>query len=280
MSQSDTLDNNNRASGHCITCNSPLNGEYCYKCGEKTVSDKDYSLKNLLEQALDSFTHLDSKFFKSFYLLLFNPGYLSSAFIKGNRKPFMKPFQIFLICNIIFFIFLSNTDVFRKPSSWWQHIEREWTFSVAQTFKEKSISKNIPQNELAEIYDHQSTTLSKGLIVLFVPFITLLLSTLQYKNKMPFGKHLIFSVHLFSFYLLIMVFWNGIVSLLPVRIFWGTWLIPIEIIFATYFTIAFKKFYHLTWWWTIAKSLLCILAIYFVTGMYRSLISIITLNYI
>jgi Protein of unknown function (DUF3667) len=56
-----------------------------------------------LEDAVDKFTHFDLKIPKSL-LLLFNPGYLTDKFLKGVRKPFANPIQLFLIANVVFFL--------------------------------------------------------------------------------------------------------------------------------------------------------------------------------
>ena len=84
--------NNNK----CINCTTDLKGDYCYACGEKVVSSKDFTIIKLAEQTVDVFTHLDSKLYGTVKSLLFKPGYLSVAYIQGLRKPFMKPFQIFV----------------------------------------------------------------------------------------------------------------------------------------------------------------------------------------
>lgn len=279
MNQPDTSLEAELFAKKCVTCQTILHGDYCHKCGEKKVSEKDFSFNSLVSQALYGFTHLDSKFFKSFKTLLFRPGFLSLAFVKGNRTPFMKPFQIFLICNILFFVFLSNTDVFRKPSSWWFKTEKDLGYPVAQVVKEKCNSQNITESDLSEKYEHNSAALSKSLVIIFLPFIALVLSLLQYKKKMPFGKHVIFTIHLFSFYLLIMVLWNTIVGWLPLRIFWATWALPIAFVFTLYFVVAFKEFYQQSWGNSIIKTLFCTLCLYLGEIIYRAIVSIIALHY-
>lgn len=76
----------------CINCKSKLEGPYCHQCGEKIVTEKDFTIKKLLKQTVDVFTHLDSKIFLTLKFLLLKPGKLSEDYVEGLRKPFMKPF--------------------------------------------------------------------------------------------------------------------------------------------------------------------------------------------
>ncbi len=91
----------------CPTCNHKYEGHYCNNCGEKESHPHDLSLGHLLEDAVDKFTHFDLKIPKSI-LLLFNPGYLTEKFLAGIRKPFANPIQLFLIANVIFFLFYKS----------------------------------------------------------------------------------------------------------------------------------------------------------------------------
>jgi hypothetical protein len=88
----------------CPTCQHQYTGHFCNNCGEKIFHPHDLSLGHLLEDAVDKFTHFDLKIPKSI-LLLFNPGYLTEKFLMGIRKPFANPIQLFLIANVIFFLF-------------------------------------------------------------------------------------------------------------------------------------------------------------------------------
>jgi hypothetical protein len=105
----------------------------------------------------------------------------------------MKPFQIFVICNILFFIFFSEIDIFRTPSKWY----------FQDNFNGVKVMEQV--NEIAILYDKKSSDLAKGLIILLIPFIGLINWLLNIKRKDAYGKHLIMAIHYFSFVLLIAV---------------------------------------------------------------------------
>ena len=59
---------------------------------------------------------MDSRLLRSFRALLFRPGALTTAYLEGPRKPYISPFQLFLLANLLFFAIQSVTrdKVFSK----------------------------------------------------------------------------------------------------------------------------------------------------------------------
>ena len=102
----------------CKNCSLTFEGKYCPACGEKVIENKDFSLTYIFGQAIGMITNLDSKLYNTLKLLFLCPGQLSLYNIQGIRVPYMNPIQIFLISNVIFFIFLSDIDIFSTPSIW------------------------------------------------------------------------------------------------------------------------------------------------------------------
>ena len=151
----------------CNNCHNQHTGNYCNTCGEKKIADSDFSLLTLLSQAFGTITNVDSKLLRTFKLMFQNPGRLSIKYISGIRVPYLKPFQVFLICNLIFFIFLSDTDFFRSPSKWIFN-ENVNFYGTNVMAKVESImqTKNIPLEEVKLEYDRISSNLSKSLLIL------------------------------------------------------------------------------------------------------------------
>ncbi len=181
----------------CINCKAVLHGDYCHVCGEKVVSPTDFSFIKLAEQTVDVFTHLDSKLFKSFKLLLFKPGLLSTIYVEGLRKPFMKPVQIFILVNVLFFILLSDVDIFRKPSSWWFDVTSDMGLNIKAIAERKATELSRPINEIALLYEQKSKSIAKAIVLIFIPLLGLIFSVIFARKKMQIGKHLIFATHFF-----------------------------------------------------------------------------------
>lgn len=184
----------------CQNCGEPLLGKYCYVCGEKITRANDYSFLRMMTDVFEALTNLDAKFFKTFTSLLFRPGHLTNEHIKGRRQPYMKPFQLFLISNLIFFIFLTDSDIFRAPAKW---------FFQSPAVKEKAIIKaemnEMTFNEFSLLYDSKSSSMAKGLIIIIIPLIGFISYVLLYKSKFEYGKHVILAIHQLAFVLLFCV---------------------------------------------------------------------------
>ncbi len=251
----------------CKNCKTELNGCYCHNCGEKTVDEKDFSIKSILNQSLEAITSLDSKIFKTFVALLIKPGKLTVEFVSGRRKSYMQPFQVFVIANLFFFFFLTSSDIFRNPSKWFfQDAE------IAERVNEISAEKNITPKELAKIYDYESGSLAKSAILIMIPFLGLVMWLVNFSKKYLYGKHLIAAVHLFSFLLFFMVLLSFVLKFFPnpnklhVQI-------PVFSAIFVYLIIVQKRFYLDRIFVSIIKSTIETISILIILFAYRDFIS-------
>lgn len=144
----------------CVTCGNQFIVLYCNLCGEKVTSPKDLKMKVLLSQAFGAVTNLDSKFIRSFRLLLANPANPSLLYVQGKRVRYLKPFQVFLLANVLFFIFLSDFDFLRSPSKWF-FSDNYGGFNVNEMVKQIIYNKNLTRAQVAYRYDALSSDLEK-----------------------------------------------------------------------------------------------------------------------
>ena len=264
---------------NCINCKTKLEGPYCYNCGEKIVAEKDFTIKKLLEQTVDVFTHIDSKIVTTIKFLLLKPGKLSEAYVTGIRKPFMKPFQIFILTNILFFLLLSNVDIFRIPSSDLFNEINIYSYNIPKIVKQKIIETNKTKNEIALVYDLKSAILAKTYVIVLIPLLSFVFALLFIRKKLQIGKHIIFSTHLFSFLILIIILWLSLFFFLPKINLDTIYLIkiPLLLFWVLYMGIAIKRFYKSTWLYTIVSTLLGIVAFMIFIDAYRTIISLYSL---
>ena len=251
----------------CKNCKTKLNGRYCHNCGEKTLVEKDFSIRSILKQSLEAITSLDSKIFKTFAALLFKPGKLTREYVLGRRKGYMQPFQVFVLANLVFFLFLTSSDIFRNPAKWY--------FQNPEIQKQVEIlcaAKNITEREFAQIYDNESGSLAKSAVIIVIPFLGLSLWFINIRKKILFGKHLIAATHFFSFLLLFIVFLSFIVAIIPnsnalyVQI-------PIFASIFVYISIVQKTFYLDKIFVSIFKGVLGSVMIIIILFAYRDIIS-------
>jgi len=262
--------------GICKNCKNKFEGNYCNSCGEKVVHDADFSLKKLMSQAFDSITHLDSKLFKTLKLLFFYPGKLSMQFVDGIRIPYMKPFQIFIISNIMFFFIFSNEDLFKYPSSYF-FIENFEGIRVMNKVRQIVQNSDFTESEVAKLYDVKSTNLAKGLLIFLIPLIALISKLFNPKQKLEFGKHIIFSTHFLTFVLLLFGIVGIMTLVIPENFEKKLIIIPLGILIYFYYSTALKNFYHNSNTLSFIKGIFGILSIFILVELYKIFVSALTL---
>ncbi|WP_452225301.1 DUF3667 domain-containing protein [Lacinutrix chionoecetis] len=259
----------------CKNCQNKFSGNFCNSCGEKIISDSDFSIKNLLSQAFGAITNFDSKLLKSFKLMFKNPGSLAKKNITGIRVPYLKPFQIFVICNLIFFIFLSDTDLFRTPSKWL--FNENFNFfgtNVLDKVEDIMRTKNISVEAVKIEYDTISSNLSKSLLILLIPLIALIGVVIN--KKLKFGKHLVFATIYFSQLLLCTTIIYLIVTNLPVPNKWF-FIVPVMLVTFGYYIISIKSFYNKNMLFSSAFGIFGMFIIAIYINLYRTFINLISL---
>src|SRR5690242_9057720 len=88
----------------CPSCGHAFAGKFCSACGEKKVAAHDFTLRHFIEESVEGFTHFDNKLLRTLRSLFFKPGSLTASFESGQRVTYMKPVQLFIISNLVFFI--------------------------------------------------------------------------------------------------------------------------------------------------------------------------------
>ena len=261
----------------CVNCDNTFTGDYCNLCGEKIVSSIDFSLSSMMGQAIGAVTNFDSKIFRSLKLLLFYPGSLSVDNVQGIRVKYMKPFQLFLIANIIFFLFLSDLDLFRTPSIWFFQEDFDG-IKVLQEVRAIIAETGMTQSEIAIEYDKKSSDLAKGLIIFIIPFIALIGKLLHLKKDLEFGKHIIFATHFFAFVLILCVLNNAVIPLFFSDFNKWFFIIPITTFMLIHYIVGIKRFYNNSWIAAILKGVMGVFLINVVIQFYRIGINLISLN--
>ena len=95
----------------CKNCESQFEEtfKFCPECGQQAKEDLTVSV--LFYNTISNYFSFDARFFKSFFPLLFRPGYLSKKFIEGKRLLYLHPAQLYLFVSVVFFFLLTTIVV-------------------------------------------------------------------------------------------------------------------------------------------------------------------------
>lgn len=90
-------------SAACLNCGTPLEGPYCYYCGQP---DRNFMrfFPALLREVVSEALEFDSRFTRTIVPLLFKPGRLTSDYLAGRRFRFTPPIRLYLFSSIVFFL--------------------------------------------------------------------------------------------------------------------------------------------------------------------------------
>ena len=124
----------------CPNCRAPAASPFCPTCGERPVRPFDLSLKGLLAQAAKVSAASTAGLVRSVRALVVRPGSLTQAYVEGRRKPFVGPFQLFVLANLAFFAAqsLSRTKIFSSTLD--SHLHRQDWSELAQAMVARHVA--------------------------------------------------------------------------------------------------------------------------------------------
>ena len=87
----------------CPDCGQVRRTRFCPQCGEEPLHPNDLTLRDLAVKLGQSISSMDGKAVKTFRSLILEPGQLTVAHVRGQRRPFIGPLKVFVIANALFF---------------------------------------------------------------------------------------------------------------------------------------------------------------------------------
>jgi len=208
---------------------------YCHACGEKRLDERDLTLSAFAHYALEAITNADAKLYATLRALFARPGLLTREFVAGRRTPYLGPLQLFIACNLLFFLLLQlgwgtnalTTDlIFHQTQPVYGPLAAERIAERVGPIVERPHGMTFPgwlgqmtpeQRELRERFNEASPRYANSLVFLMVPLFALALRLLR--RRAIFVRELVFSLHFFSFLLLLAI-------LLPLPAYAAGWLAP------------------------------------------------------
>lgn len=188
----------------CPTCNVIVTTPFCAHCGEEPLASRALTLRGVGEKLLHALTSIDARTMRSAWKLLRHPGALTLAWTRGVRKSYVAPFQLFLIANVFFFgvQWLTSENVF--SSSLDSHLHHQDWSALAQSLLARRLEATHTTLEQYEpVFDRAVVLNAKSLILLMTIPFALILPLAFFRERRPFMTHVAFSLHLYTFLLVL-----------------------------------------------------------------------------
>jgi hypothetical protein len=188
----------------CANCADPLAGRFCARCGEKRIGPADHTLRRFAEHFFAAFTNVDGTIFLTVRALLFRPGRLTADYLRGKRKPYIPPLQLFLIANLVFFLLhpligsnTLTTDLHTQLHYTWHHE------TAGELVARRLALRHVTEETYAATFDPAAITLARSLVILLVPVFSLAVMAVHGRQRRHYSAHLVFSLHFGAFWLLL-----------------------------------------------------------------------------
>jgi hypothetical protein len=169
-------------SDYCPSCGAVLSGRYCAQCGERATGRPDLRVRAFLEDALYELANADSRIWRSVRSLFLQPGYLSEEYLAGRRRPWLGPVQLFLICNVTFFVLLQflprHVFTTRLSDHLFAHPYGRWILGM-EARPGVTFRALVEDQEAFRVYANTFNAVTAGpaksLIILMIPGVALIL---------------------------------------------------------------------------------------------------------
>jgi len=87
----------------CANCATPLQGPWCYACGQ-SGEDFHRSILRLCGEVVEGLLHMDGRLWRTLPDLMLRPARLTRAYLEGHRAPQIPPLRLFLVVLLMIFL--------------------------------------------------------------------------------------------------------------------------------------------------------------------------------
>ena len=160
---------------NCPTCKIPVSTLHCAMCGERPIDPRELTIAGMFRQLLRVFSSIDGRLIRSFRTLLRSPGALTTSYLAGQRRVYVRPLSLFLVTNVFFFAVqsLSSTSIVAPPLE--SHLqEQDWSAVASSLVAGQLEARQISLDQLTPLYDQAAILNAKSLVILMVLPFTLL----------------------------------------------------------------------------------------------------------
>lgn len=272
----------------CPSCGHACFLEYCPSCGERRLREEQHTFANGISRILWRIISFDGRLGRTLAKLIIAPGELTTAYVAGQRRPFIGPFQLFLVINVVFFAVQSlGVSVFSLPLNNALHSQ---IFSpIANKLLPHWLSTHsMSLADYTPLYDHMQQIFAKSLVIVMVPLFTVAVAVLT-RPRRAAVVHGVFAIHFYTFLMLFLcalflaleiaftTVYGHVIAISPYS---DDIITGIEfIVCAGYLYIALGRVYALPRLHRLLSSALLMVAALYILYIYRFIVFLVTLQF-
>ena len=176
----------------CKNCGHEFNGRYCNRCGEEVLVPHERSLPLLFRRTFGKVPILDNKFTRTLRFMVTRTGFVALSYIQGRRIPFFDPLAMFLVVNLLYFLFSTNHSY---NSSLRTHMHFQLHNEAATQMVERHLlEEEIDLEDFTLKYDLHAGSVAKIMLICLVVILAVPFWIANYASGLFFRDHLIVSM--------------------------------------------------------------------------------------
>lgn len=267
----------------CPSCGALLTGEFCSTCGQERIHPSRETLRGFIRSSLAALSPVDGRALISLRDLFRRPGLLTREFIAGRRQTYLPALQLFLLCNLVFFVLggsMGNRMFTQSLNS--QTNLQIYSPLARDMVRDRMTGDDAPDyRELSARFDVVSDHYARALVIIMVPFLALVVGMLEYRRGRAL-HHVVFALHYLAFALLFYLI--EFVAFFRVGKAFG-WFAPDEVfaigaflVQAVYLAFAFRRAYGDGVTAAAVKGLVASLATMVTVQLYRFILFVMAIH--
>ena len=175
----------------CPACGAHEPKAVCGSCGGRLdEAPHEETLKGFLKEAFHYQTHWDNKLIRTLRPLLCSPGKLTAEYLAGRGGLYAKPIQLFVLLNLVFFLFAARIGYFHWELPGYLHARPDRAAQLAVAEQRSGLPPAVAEDRVQHGLDERK----KALFLFAIPVFALTLAALHPRRK-SLLTHLVFSIH-------------------------------------------------------------------------------------
>lgn len=255
---------------NCRNCGAAAPGKYCPECGQET-SLHPPSVGEFVNHFLGNYITVKSTLAQSLWVLISGPGQLTVDYLAGRKRRYVLPFKLYLTVSIVTLLLISlfagldtaepvkldakpNGTIVSLNGAEVKYVDGKFVCSgmpdrvCAHLRKRFDHSPGELQAMFADLPQRMLKFWGYAMFVL-LPLFAMLLK-LVYRNRgLVYGEHLVFALHLHTFWLLAVAALVLLPSATP-----GLIGLALLIAIPLYALFAMRRVYGGRWWPRLLRS--------------------------
>jgi hypothetical protein len=189
-----------RPSPSCLNCGRAVSARFCSECGQENT-DYHVSLGRLIADLFEELFQLESRLWRSLWMLFRKPGLLTREYNAGRRVSYTTPLRLYLIASVVYFFVgsvmpqkIESLIKIDQPTATDQ-LEIERSPPIVRKFLERAMEAQKDPIAAGRRVQQALALWGPRIAAGLVPWLAILTWIFFRRPKRFFVEHLVFALH-------------------------------------------------------------------------------------